>query len=134
MMMISTILMILLMTMILKTDDEDVDIILGDAFHYKGTYATLAALNAALSDSTITSVSIGDIYNIANSEGTDVNGTPISAGDNVIARQVTGKVAPYIVEWAILSAVDPDIYCNDIEIDDNLNTKIDNVNEKEFED
>ena len=99
---------------------------IGGAFHYKGTYATLAALNAALADSTITSVAIGDVYNITTAGGTDANGTPIKAGDNVVARKVTGEAAPYTVEWDVLSGtVDLSAYYNKTEVDDKLATKAD---------
>lgn len=105
---------------------EEVNGMIGGAFHYKGTYATLAALNAALADSTISFVAIGDVYNITTAGGTDANGTPIKAGDNVVARKVTGDAAPYTVEWDVLSGtVDLSAYYNKTEIDGKLDAKAD---------
>ncbi len=60
----------------------EVDGKVAGAFHFKGTYATFAALTAAVTDGTITP-SAGDVYNITTGGGTDINGTLIKSGDNV---------------------------------------------------
>ena len=93
-----------------------------NVFNYKRTYSTLDALNAALADGTITTISIGDIYSITNAGGTDASGTPIKAGDNVVVRQVIGDSAPYIVEWDVISYSEDDYldmsFIKDVNADD----------------
>ena len=107
---------------------EEVNGMVGGAFHYKGTYNTFAELQAAVADQTISTILVGDVYNIRTAGGEDAHGNQIKAGDNVVAQKVTpGEPdgAP-TVEWDVLSGtVDLSAYYTSSQVDKKLATKAD---------
>jgi len=105
---------------------EEVNGMVGGAFHYKNTYDTFAALTSAISDGTITSVLVGDVYNIRTAGGTDSEGVQIKAGDNIVAKSVSGNSPDFVIEWDVLSGtVDLSNYYNKSDIDGKLLLKAD---------
>ena len=89
------------------------------AFHFMGTYATFAALTAAVDDGTITPLA-GHVYNITTGGGTDMNGVTIKSGDNVayVAGETSG--------WDVLSGtMDMSAYSTTVQIDEKLKDKAD---------
>lgn len=83
----------------------DVDSKLASVYKFKGSYNTLAELNAAVADGSITP-EIGFVYNISQAGGNDTKGTPIKAGDNVACTKFTPAVpegAAASAEWDVLA-------------------------------
>lgn len=83
----------------------DVDSKLASVYKFKGSYNTLAELNAAVADESITP-EIGFVYNISQAGGTDTKGTSIKAGDNVACTKFTPAVpegAAASAEWDVLA-------------------------------
>lgn len=62
--------------------DAKISAAIAGAYHFCGSYDTLAELEAAVTAGTITPAA-GDVYNIATAGGTDMNGNAVKAGDNV---------------------------------------------------
>ena len=105
---------------------EQVNGMVGGAFHYKSSYDTFTALTAAISDGTITSVLVGDVYNIRTAGGTDSEGVQIKAGDNLVVKSVSGESPDFVIEWDVLSGtVDLGNYYNKSDIDGKLVLKAD---------
>lgn len=80
---------------------SEVDGLISGALHYKGTYETFTALTAAVASGAITPKD-GDVYNITTAGGTDSRGTPIKAGDNVAAYNVSTSGSTTTCSWDVL--------------------------------
>ena len=103
---------------------EQVNGMVGGAFHYKGTYNTFIDLQNAITTGVITEVLVGDVYNIQTAGGTDSHGVQIKAGDNLVVQEVTGESPTFEIEWDVLAGtVDLSNYYNRSEIDSKLEQK-----------
>ena len=112
---------------------SQVDGMLTGAFHYKDSYASFSALTDDVADGTISTIAVGDVYNIQTAGGTDRHGVAIKAGDNVVVASVTGAAAPYTVTWDVLSGtVDLSSYATQSWVTSNFagKTAFDSLNEE----
>ena len=72
---------------------SEIDGKISGALHYKGTYATFAALQAAVADGTITPA-VGDVYNITTGGGVVSHGTTIKTCGKFICVSFTAAPTP----------------------------------------
>ena len=72
----------------------EIDGMLAGVYHMKGSVANFAALP--------TDAKVGDVYNVKAAGGTDIHGTPVKAGDNVVYVAANGDDP---AGWDVLSGV-----------------------------